>query len=155
MANEGKLVYKDGDGRLAYKAAGDDAGQLAYKAAPVVTPGDITVAILSSQDEVGPIKSCGNVHNVRITFGGQTATASVSVVVAAATQTLSGSTASQGCSYPAENPPVALRVAAVQPSTGATATTQITIPNVATGAFLVTVTVDANGWLQSVSGQDQ
>lgn len=34
MANEGKLVYKDGDGRLAYKAAGDDAGQLAYKAAP-------------------------------------------------------------------------------------------------------------------------
>lgn len=150
MANEGKLVYKDGDGRLAYKAAGDDAGQLAYKAAPVVQGGDITITVVSAHETVGPISSCGNVHNVRITLDGTSADGQASKTFAAQSRTVTVTTQSSGCAYPAENPPMDFGIVAVQPTTGVVKSASHAVANVATGSFSVSVTVGANAWLSGL-----
>ena len=148
MSDIGKLCYKHGGTALAYKR-GD--GSLIYKAAPVAKPGDIILVLTAAQAEVGPIKSCGNIHSVVIAINGVTGVASLTTTVAKGTQTLSGTTQSSGCAYPNENPPMQLTVVAIQPTTGVTKQTTKSVSNVATGSFSITITCADDGKLTGVS----
>lgn len=155
MANVGKLVYRASGidaGKLCYKASGADAGKLCYKSASVVIGGDITITVVSAYETVGPIQSCGNVHNVRITIDGTSSDGQVSKTFAAPNQSRSVSvtTQSSGCAYPNENPPMDFRIIAVQPSTGVVKSLSHMVSNVATGSFNILFAVDANKWLTSV-----
>ena len=146
---EGKLCYNRDSGALVYKHGGDD---LVYKTAPAVIPGNIDIIVMASQSEIGPIASCGNAHSVMVYLDNISSVGSVSVSVAPQSGRYTGSTQT-GCAYPDENPSVSLSVVAVQQSTGAVANTSVTIPNVAEGAFSISITVNATGLLTGVSGQ--
>lgn len=146
MSDLGKLCYKHGVDALAYKRG---IGSLIYKAAPKA--GDITLIITAAQAEVGPIKSCGNIHSVVIAINGTSGAASLTTTVAKGTQTLSGTTQSSGCAYPNENPPMQLTVVAIQPTTGVTKQTTKSVSNVATGSFSITITCADDGTLTGVS----
>lgn len=144
----GDLCYKKGGTALAYKKGGD---ALIYKAAPVTKPGDITLVYTASQLEVGPIKSCGNIHTVIIHVGSNSGEGSLETVVPNVSATISGHTESSGCAYPEENPPITVTVVAIQPSTGVTVQVAKNLANVANyesgGTFTVSVTCDATGKL--------
>lgn len=129
----GSLCRKAGGSALCYKHGGS---ALVFKG---VLPGDVVVVVTSSRAQVGPINSCGNIHDVEVTLGNSSGLGSVSVSVAPVTASLSGSTESVGCAYPEENPPVTLKVVAVQASTGKSYTTTKSIANVATGSFSVSL----------------
>ena len=148
MSNIGKLCYKHGGDALAYKHGGD---ALIYKAEPVTKPGDIILVLTAAQTEVGPIKSCGNIHSVVIAINGATGAASLTTTVAKGTQTLSGTTQSSGCAYPDENPPMQITVVAIQPTTGVTKQTNKNVSNVATGSFSIKITCASDGTLTGVS----
>lgn len=148
MSNIGKLCYKHGGDALAYKHGGD---ALIYKAAPVTKPGDIILVYTASQLEVGPIKSCGNIHKVVIHVGTNSGEGSLETVVPNVSATISGHTESSGCAYPEENPQITVTVVAIQPTTGVTKQTTKNLSNVANyesgGTFTVSVTCDATGKL--------
>lgn len=127
----GSLCRKAGGSALCYKHGGS---ALVFKG---VLPGDVVVVVTSSRAQVGPINSCGNIHDVEVTLGNSSGLGSVSVSVAPGAASLSGSTESVGCAYPEENPPVTLKVVAVQASTGRSYTTSKSISNVAIGSFSV------------------
>lgn len=146
-----KLCYKANDGRLAYKASGDDAGKLCFKTGYDY---NITLTAVSSQSKVGPIATCGHVHDVRITLDDVSDNAKVSKTYTPESRTITGATQSRGCSYPNENPSVTLHLIAVQPATGVYLTAQVEIENVALGSFTVTLSVDRNGTLTGLTGDD-
>ena len=148
MSDIGKLCHKHGGNALAYKRG---SGSLIYKAAPVTKPGDIILVLTAAQAEVGPIKSCGNIHSVVIAINGATGAASLTTTVAKGTQTLSGTTQSSGCAYPDENPPMQITVVAIQPTTGVTKQTNKNVSNVATGSFSIKITCASDGTLTGVS----
>lgn len=129
----GSLCKKSGGSALCYKYGGN---ALVFKG---VLPGDIVVVVTASRSQVGPINTCGNIHDVKVSLGTSSGLGSVSVSVAPVTASLSGSTESVGCAYPDENPPVTLKVVAVQASTGRSYTTTKSIANVATGSFSVSL----------------
>lgn len=129
----GSLCYKHGGSALCRKHGGTN---LVFKGA---LPGDVVVIVTSSRSQVGPINTCGNIHDVEVSLGTSSGLGSVSVSVAPLTASLSGSTESVGCEYPEENPPVTLKVVAVQASTGRSYTTTKSIANVATGSFSVSL----------------
>lgn len=148
MSNIGKLCYKHGGDALAYKHGGD---ALIYKAEPVTKPGDIILVLTAAQTEVGPIKSCGNIHSVVIAINGTSGAASLTTTVSRGTRTLSGTTQSSGCAYPEENPPMQITVVAIQPTTGVSKQTTKSVSNVATGSFSITITCAADGTLTNLS----
>lgn len=151
MGDANKLCYRVNDGCLVFKAAGDDAGKLCFKTGYDY---NITLTAVSSQSKVGPIATCGNVHDVRITLDGMSVNAKVSKTYTPESRTITGTTQSRGCSYPNENPPVTLYLIAVQPATGVYLTAQVEIENVARGSFTVTLSVDRNGTLTGLTGGD-
>jgi len=158
----GKLCYKQGMNQLAYKHGGN---QLIFKAAPAI--GDITIIITSDQPEVGPIKSCGNIHQVVIeptanfTQGagnivvGQCANGvveiTISITTAPATVSISCTTKSQGCAYPNENPSMGFTVSATQKNGGNSLNVRKSVENVASGSFNSNITTDANKKLNGVN----
>ena len=148
MSDIGKLCHKYGGSSLAYKRGG---GSLIYKAAPVTKPGDIILVLTAAQSEVGPIRSCGNIHSVIVSINGMSGVGSVSTIVARGTRTLSVTTQSSGCDYPDENPPMQITVVATQQTTGVTKQTAKSISNVATGNISVTINCAADGTLTGVS----
>lgn len=148
MSNIGKLCYKYGGTALAYKR-GD--GSLIYKAAPVAKPGDIILILTAAQAEVGPIKSCGNIHSVVIAINGTSGAASLTMTVSRGTQTLSGTTQSSGCAYPDENPPMQITVVAIQPTTGVSKQTNKSVSNVATGSFSIMIVCSTDGTLTGLN----
>lgn len=127
----GSLCRKAGGTALCRKAGGT---ALVYKG---VLPGNVVVVVTASRSQVGPINSCGNVHDVKVSLDAADGIGSVSVSAAPGAASLSGSTESVGCAYPEENPPVTLKVVAVQASTGRSYTASKSIANVATGSFAV------------------
>lgn len=129
----GSLCKKSGGSALCYKYGGN---ALVFKG---VLPGDVVVVVTASRSQVGPINTCGNIHDVKVSLGTSSGLGSVSVSVAPLIASLSGSTESVGCAYPDENPPVTLKVVAVQASTGRSYTTTKSIANVATGSFSVSL----------------
>ena len=148
MSDIGKLCHKYGGSSLAYKRG---SGSLIYKAAPVTKPGDIILVLTAAQSEVGPIRSCGNIHSVVIAINGASGAACLTTTVAKGTRTLSGTTQSSGCAYPDENPPMLITVVAIQPTTGVTKQTTKSVSNVATGSFSITITCAADGTLSNLS----
>ena len=164
MAGEGKLCYKHNDGRLCYKGGGN--GSLVYKVGGQKT-GDITLEIVATQPQVGPIDSCGNIHNVLINPSGQFTQGAGSFVVTGsspgqadckitvstkpASVSVSCTTESEGCAYPDENPPMSFEVIANQVGVVGVKRTQKSVSNVARGSFTVTVTVGSDGKMTGVS----
>lgn len=148
MSTTGKLIYHTTTKALCYERS---SKALAHSVEPVVV-GDIVLVLNASQSRVGPIKSCGNEHDVRIVFSGASGIGSVSLSTSSASKTLAGTTESVGCIYPEENPPVVVSVVAVQAATGATFSAFIPIANVAEGSFSISLTVDANGVLTGMGG---
>lgn len=148
----GDLVYSRGGGSLAYQLGGDS---LVYKSdkEPATTGGEIEVAVVSAQSEVGPIQGCGNHHDVVISIDGARGSnaGQASVKFAAAAKTLSIATTSSGCAYPENNPPMTLTVVATQQKQGKVFTTSVLLPNVATGTCQVVVSVGARNVLTGVS----
>lgn len=145
----GDLCHSKNGNALVYKST---VGALVYKSdVQPPTAGNITVVVVSSQSVVGPIASCGNTHNVAVELDGASGTGQVSREYAAGARTIPGSTQSSGCAYPEENPPVVLTIAAIQQASGKSFTTTVNIPNVATGAYSVSITVDVDNILTGVT----
>lgn len=165
MAGEGKLCYKPNDGRLAFKRGGD--GSLVFKSSG--KPSDIQIAIAAEQTQIGPIKSCGNFHDVMITPTGSftsgrgsftaaqgvagSITCTATVTSAPATLVVTCSTY-VGCAYPEEDPGMGFGVSVTQKGTNGFSTSK-SVGNVSeesgSNTFSFTVTIGSDGKVTRVS----
>lgn len=147
----GKLCYAHNGGSLACKKSTND---LIFKVGNGSNPGDILIVVTSEQENIGPISSCGNKHNVTvsISFTGSTSsgvkTASITVAPVSGTVQVTTST---GCAYPAENPPMSLTVCVIQQSTGKVLSVKKSVANVASGSFYSSITVNDKKELTGLS----
>lgn len=149
MADIGKLCYNVGTswaGMLVYKNGGS---ALVYKTEKPPSPGPVTLIVTSSRSQVGPIDSCGNIHEVTVSVSSYSGIGSVTLTIQPNTSSVNGTTRT-GCSYPEENPSVLLTVVATQPSTSAVFSTSMNIPNVAIGSFSISFTWN-NGTLAGLA----
>lgn len=139
---------------------------------PLVFKGDakaaIEVTVAAMQEKVGPIKGCGNIHNViidgsaedpyysiRESYDAGLSVFSVSNVTCPAVIAFTCNSRSQGCSYPEDNPSMDFNIIALNTGNRSVATTKKHVNNVAgynnQNIFSFTIKIDAAGKVTEVN----
>lgn len=168
MAGSFQLCYSKthpGAAPLCFSKRSAGVFPLVYKGS---AKAEIEVTVAATQTEVGPIKGCGNIHDViidgsadaphssmRKSYDAGVSVFSISEISCPASISFTCRSRSQGCSYPEDNPPMDFNIVAMNTVSRSVGTVQKHVDNVAgynnLNIFRFTIKIDAAGNVTEVN----